>query len=266
MRVATLNLRARLGGDYAARREVLAAGLHVLAPDLIAFQEVIASDEHDQVRDLLGDGYVVHHQGRREANGSGCSIASRWPLGEVRELDLLVSARMDPGELAGRTTIAEVRAPEPLLFVNHKPSYQRRFERERELQAVAVTDAIEDVAGERHVVVAGDFDAAPDTASVRFWLGRQSLEGRSVWYRDAWEHVHGDEPGHTFSPRNPLVADSHWRLDLGRRIDYVLVRCGEHGPTLDISACRLLFEEPVDGVWASDHFGVVADLVPATAQ
>ena len=49
-------------------------------------------------------------------------------------------------------------------------------------------------------------------------------------------------------------------LELGRRIDYIMVRCVEHGPTLAISNCARIFDEPVDGVWASDHFGVVADL------
>jgi hypothetical protein len=27
-----------------------------------------------------------------------------------------------------------------------------------------------------------------------------------------------------------------------------------------VVACERLFDRPVDGVWASDHFGVVADL------
>jgi hypothetical protein len=31
-----------------------------------------------------------------------------------------------------------------------------------------------------HVVLLGDFDAAPGAASVRFWTGRQSLAGTSV--------------------------------------------------------------------------------------
>jgi hypothetical protein len=45
---------------------------------------------------------------------------------------------------------------------------------------------------------------------------------------------------------------------------YVLVRCSTHGPTLDVVGCRSAFDEPVDGMWATDHFGVVADLaVPA---
>jgi endonuclease/exonuclease/phosphatase family metal-dependent hydrolase len=50
-----------------------------------------------------------------------------------------------------------------------------------------------------------------------------------------------------------------------RRIDYVLVRLGAHGGhALDVAACKRIFDEPVNGVWASDHFGLVADLtVPA---
>jgi hypothetical protein len=39
-----------------------------------------------------------------------------------------------------------------------------------------------------------------------------------------------------------------------------MVRCGEHSPTLVVTACERIFDKPVDGVWASDHFGVVADL------
>jgi endonuclease/exonuclease/phosphatase family metal-dependent hydrolase len=46
-----------------------------------------------------------------------------------------------------------------------------------------------------------------------------------------------------------------------RRIDYVLVRCGElEGPTLEITSCERIFDRPVGGVWASDHFGLCVDL------
>jgi hypothetical protein len=37
-----------------------------------------------------------------------------------------------------------------------------------------------------------------------------------------------------------------------------------HGPSLDVLDCRRSFDRDVNGIWASDHFGVVADLsVPA---
>jgi len=134
------------------------------------------------------------------------------------------------------------------------------FERERELQAVALARVLEELAtGQQcHVVVAGDFDADPAAASVRFWTGRQSLEGLSVCYRDAWESLHPQEPGHTFTPENPLVADPDWPF---RRIDYILVRCGEHGgPTLAIRSCERIFDDPIEGVQVSDHYGLSAEL------
>ena len=61
-----------------------------------------------------------------------------------------------------------------------------------------------------------------------------SLTRGSVCCRDAWQSVHGSEPWETFTPRNPLVRDWDWSF---RRLDYVLVRCGEHsGPTLEVTA------------------------------
>lgn len=111
------------------------------------------------------------------------------------------------------------------------------------------------------MIVAGDLDADPAAASVRFWTGRQSLDRMSVCYRDAWESAHPDEPGHTFTASNALMNSWDWPFG---RIDYILVRCGLHGgPTLQIQSCSLAFDAPVDGVWASDHIGVLADLAPA---
>jgi endonuclease/exonuclease/phosphatase family metal-dependent hydrolase len=263
LRVLTLNVWGR-GGVWADRRQVLIDGLRELRPDLLALQETIRTDDYDQVADLLGPGFHVVHQLARHATGMGVSIASRWPVGEVRELDLHLTPRTD--DFPCTTLAAEVQAPSPIgavLFVNHFPSWQLAFEREREVQAVAAARLVDEMVGARdmHVVLAGDLDAHPDASSIRFWTGLHALDGTSVCYRDAWESAHPDEPGHTFTPENPLVRDAarDWPY---RRIDYILVRCGEHdGSTLAIERCELAFDDPIDGVWASDHFGVVADLI-----
>ena len=105
--------------------------------------------------------------------------------------------------------------------------------------------------------------ATPDSGSIRFLRGRQELDGFSVSYWDAWELTHPGRPGHTFTPVNPLVMEeTDVTREEPRRIDYVFVRAGRRGPALDVAECRLLLDEPVDGVWASDHFGLVADLRP----
>lgn len=261
LRVVALNLWG-VRGDWPARREVLARGLRDLRPDLVAFVEAIVTAEYDQVEDLLGSEFHVAHQEGREPDGQGASIASRWPLRDVTEVDLNVTPRT--ADFACTTLAAIVDAPEPfgeLLFADHVPNWQMDFERERELQALAAARHLEKMVGTRrprHVILAGDLTADPKSAGVRFLTGHQSLDGTSVCYRDAWESVHPGDPGETFTPRNPLVAD--WDFPF-RRLDYVLVRCGEHGgPTLEIRGCERIFDEPVNGVWASDHFGVCADL------
>jgi endonuclease/exonuclease/phosphatase family metal-dependent hydrolase len=257
VRVLTLNLWQRYG-NWAERRRVLTDGFRALEPDLVAFQESIKTDEYDQVTDLLGPGFNVIHQKSRDPNGMGVSIASRWPLKDVCEVDLNVTPRT--AGFPCTTLVAEVLAPDPpgpLLLVNHFPNWQLNFEHERELQAVVAARFVEEQARVRdqQVVLVGDLDADPDAASIRFWSGRQSLSDMSVCYRDAWESARPDEPGDTFTPRNPLVRDQvvrglrpfrDWPF---RRIDYIFVRFGEHGGrALDIAACAVIFDEPVNGV------------------
>jgi endonuclease/exonuclease/phosphatase family metal-dependent hydrolase len=261
IRVLTQNLWG-VRGDWAARREVLAAGLSEYSPDLIAFVESIKTEDYDQVRDLIGPKMFVQHQGAREPDGQGASIASRWPIRETFELDLHVTDRTS--DFACTALVAEIEGPSPfgrVLFANHMPQWQVNFEVERERQALATARFLEERVREQpaHVVLAGDFGDA-EASSQRFWAGRQSLDGTSVCYRDAWESAHGDAAGETFTPRNALVADWDWPF---RRVDFVFIRCGDHGgPTLQVESCELAFDTPVGGVWASDHFGVLADLVP----
>ena len=276
-RVATLNLWGRRG-EWEERRRMLAEGFRELEPDLVAFQEAVVGDGYDQVIDILGQGHHLAHQTDRELgrggdieDGQGISIASRWPIGEVWEPNLSVTPRTE--DFACGAIIAEVFAPDPtgtLLFANHLPNWQLTHEHERELQTLIVGRTIEEIVerrGPRHVVLVGDLDATPDAASVRFWRGRQSLGGLSVCYRDAWGSTHPGEPGHTFTAENPLVTAENWdwELELGRRIDHIFVRCSAHGPTLNIRACERVFDEPVDGVWGSDHFGMIADLSAQTS-
>jgi endonuclease/exonuclease/phosphatase family metal-dependent hydrolase len=264
IRVLTFNLLSPGQADWEPRRAVVQPVLQQLRPDVVAFQETVWGSGYDQATDLLGPDYqVVRHSGR-SADGVGAVLASRWPFGTIREVDLHVTNRVD--DLPWSAAVAaEVELPPPFglsLFVHHKPTYQVGYAHERELQAVTCARFIENQLAGRdlHVVLLGDFDDVPDSSSLRFWTGRQALQEVSVAYRDAWEATHPGEPGHTFTPHNPLVLNSEWSTETGRRIDYILIRCGVRGPSLQIASCRTIFDNAIRGVWASDHFGVLAEL------
>ncbi len=143
------------------------------------------------------------------------------------------------------------------------PDYQLDHEHERTLQALVVARAVEKMLADRpgHVVLAGDLDADPRADSIRFLTGLHVVQGTSVCYRDAWDAAHPADnglSGDTFVPENPNATDWDWPY---RRIDHILVRCGAHGgPTLRVRACDRTFDQPHTTV--SDHYGLIADLVP----
>jgi endonuclease/exonuclease/phosphatase family metal-dependent hydrolase len=263
IRAATVNLFAQ-HGDWDRRREALRTSLRSLDADLLTFQEAVVDDSVDTAREVLGEGYHLAHQATGlvgDGAHRGASVASRWPIRAVHEVDLHLTDRT--WDYGCGAVLAEIDSPlGDLLVVSHGNSWAWWAERERELQAVAVVRRIDELLARRsaHVVLGGDFNAEPQTSSMRFFTGRMSLEGVSTAYRDAWENVHGDEPGHTLDPRNPLRQIEEPGEPRGRRVDYLLVRCGDHGPTLRIADAGLAVYEPVDGVQPSDHYGVFADL------
>jgi endonuclease/exonuclease/phosphatase family metal-dependent hydrolase len=261
VRVLTFNILSADRANWESRRQAMRSELRAIRPDIVAPQETTPGQARDQAIDLLGPGYhVVEHPSRSE-DTAGATLASRWPFTAVHEVDLRVAPRVP----SASAVLAEVELPTPFgltVFVHHAAAYQFGYARERELQAVACARFAEErmVGRNDHVVLLGDFNDTPDSSSVRFWTGRQSLEGLSVAYQDAWERRHGTEAGHTFSPDNPLVRAGEMPLEVGRRIDYIMIRNGTYGPTLRVADCRRVLDRPVAGVWASDHFGVMADL------
>jgi endonuclease/exonuclease/phosphatase family metal-dependent hydrolase len=103
----------------------------------------------------------------------------------------------------------------------------------------------------RRLLIEGFRDLAPDVVLL------QEAEDRDHVADLLGPDYHGDEPGHTYTPVNPLVMEeSEVTREEPRRIDDLFVRAGSLGPCLDVVDCRLIFEEAV----ASDHFGLVAGL------
>jgi len=260
IRCLTFNVLSPDNRDWERREPLIREALRHLDADVMALQEV----RIDHVEQLIGPGYVITPFSAVSDNGVGGVLATRTPHRVLEEID-----QRTPEHGADlpwcATLIVELDLPFGRLVVaHHKPNWPFPLEVEREQQALRAALAIERHAGEGPAVVLGDFDATPDAASVQFWRGRRSLDGVSVCYQDAWETLRPTDPGLTFSAENPLVQAGEVATAVSRRIDYVLVRAGRHGALLQVVQCGRFLAQPVDRVWASDHYGVVADLaVPA---
>ncbi|WP_203137167.1 endonuclease/exonuclease/phosphatase family protein [Microbacterium sp. JZ31] len=263
IRIYTHNIYARRA-DWARRRMLLVEGIAQLRPDVVLFQEEVLTADVDQTADILGPAWhIVHSRRRSEQERSGISIASRWPVRDVEEIDL--TAGGPPiDEFAWAALLVTLDSPfGPVRVVNHFPDAAADREAERERQAVIVERRLRQLEAEAEMptVLGGDLDAEPDAASLRFLLGRQSLQGESAAYLRAWDAVHPGEPCWTLDPANGLVAATMpgWPY---RQLDHLLVRCRRDGlASLLVASCERVHVRPRDGVWASDHYGLVADLV-----
>ena len=262
LRVMTMNAYGPANPDWDRRHRLLGDTIRELDPDVIALQEVPLDLDGDLGR-IVGHGYHLAPFSQA-ADGVGGTVATRWRHRLVTEVDLRITERATKALSWSAAVLLEMETPlGNVVVVHHKPSWPFPFEHEREQQAVLVAQTVEDHIASRdvHAVVLGDFDATPDSASLSFWRWRRPVDGFSVCYQDAWEYAHPGDPGYTFELTNPLVRDGEVATAVTRKIDHILVRSILHGPTPQVAHCQRVLDRPVDGVWASDHYGVLADLV-----
>jgi endonuclease/exonuclease/phosphatase family metal-dependent hydrolase len=270
LRVLTLNIE-NLEGDE-RRTKAINQEVRRLAPDLVAFQEVIRGPDRNQLDELTA-GTELHGTHQADAMSytppysdryGGTAVATRWPHTTLEVLDMRIGGAAD----VPWCTIA-VTVPVPgegdVLFIGTTAAWRLDAEAVREQQAIALTDLDARHRRTLPTIIAGDFNAAPDAASIRYLKGLQSLGGRSVHYHDAWE-IAGNGPGFTWTTENPNTRDVVGAVvrqpQHRRRIDYVFIGSWhQHRDAhCQVRSATVAFGQPIDGVWASDHYGVVVDV------
>lgn len=257
------------------RLELAEAQLANLDLDVVCMQEVRpragtgdGPSTADTIAESLGfeSAYrpAVEWEGEGDDPGhaEGLAILSRYPLLEVRELDL---PERRPHE--GRILLsAKIDHPVAPVWCHTTHLHYRLDDGvAREKQVLAIDEVIRDI-GENPQILCGDFNAVPDSDEIRFLRGLTTLGGRRTHYQDAWLRCHPGERGLTWSAQNPHTR--HLRsLDVDRRIDYVFVTTRRNdGRGSIVEAQVVLDARDPDGTCASDHYGILADVVvtPAT--
>jgi endonuclease/exonuclease/phosphatase family metal-dependent hydrolase len=275
LRVATINVWNK-SGPWLSRLALIRRELERLQPEVVGLQEVLrfrpegAPDapltvQNDQLTEIAdGLGYQLAYSVASDyGNGLkfGNALLSRHPIVAEQSFQL-------PGSESGETRsllYARCQTPHGSLpvFVTHLNwKFHQGSIRQRQVAFIAERVAeLSPISGpDLPPVLLGDFNAAPDADEIRFLTGLCALDGKTVYFADAWVFA-GVGPGYTYDRTNHYAAKAR---EPSRRIDYIFVR----GPDrrfrgeplraeLAFNAAELGSTEPV---WPSDHFGVVADL------
>jgi endonuclease/exonuclease/phosphatase family metal-dependent hydrolase len=261
MRILTWNLWGRYG-PWQRRREAIAATLAEVGPDVCGLQEVWGIRD-DNLAAGLAQRLGMHWCWAVVAESDnglsiGNAILSRWPIGRHSDV------RLPAGDLGEHRVALHARVDTPdgvlPMFTTHltyRPgSSQLRLPQVRRL----ATFVAEEADGCPYPpVVTGDLNAEPDSDELRLLGGLLTTPAApGLVLVDAWRYADPGDPGFTWDRRNGYQADS---ILPDCRIDYVLVGLARQRRGR-VRSARLAGNAPVDGVWPSDHFAVVAELQP----
>ena len=259
LRVATWNLWWRFG-PWERRAEAIEATLRAADPDVITLQEVWDDGERNQAAELavaLG-GYHHAYAAKYEFEGVwfGNAVLARWPIAAQDHRFLPTPPDQDEGRLVLRADLDGPRGP--LSAFSTHLHYRLHHGHIRQDQTRTLCAFVRETAVDGYpAVVGGDFNAAPDSDEIRLLTGKTAVPVPPLVFRDIWELAPGDGPGLTWSNANPFAAAE---AETPARIDYLFVAGPQEGGRGHAVSARLLGDAPIDGMWPSDHVGVVADL------
>lgn len=261
LRCLTLNL---WGSEPPLQRrmDLLVAALRELQPDVVGLQEVreVPGELPNQAKTLAtAAGY--HHAfvpAMPFAGGQeGLAILSREPIlehvgfglphAEPKERRILLSARVSFEDAS------------VWVHTTHL-NYRLAHGKQREDQVQAIDSIVEARTGDTPSVLMGDFNARPEADEIRWLRGLVTLSGRRTFYQDAWDRLHPNECGWTWARANPYTKALDF-LEPDRRIDYIFVTPRRRDGRAAIRSCRIVLDQPAaDGAFASDHFGLLAEI------
>jgi endonuclease/exonuclease/phosphatase family metal-dependent hydrolase len=255
LRVLTWNVWWRFGPDWRERQPRLLHYLREADADVVALQECWGGDGTSQAHEFaaaLGRHAAFVAPGLPPAPpGSphevGLGLISRWPLRVSAEP--LPSLDRDPVPVSA---VAEIAHPAGTLHViaaclEWEPAYAK----DRIAQGRAVTDLATDYHrdGPLPVILCGDLNAAPDSPVLA------PVHAAMV---DTWTAGGGDPATTTLRSDHPQAPLEAVEL-LDQRIDHIFVRAGNPDRTIRVTGVQAL-GDPIDGLYPSDHYGVLCDL------
>ena len=283
-----LNLGSLFEPAWEKRRHEIVAWLERLEPDVVCFEEAHESESSPNTAGWIADaasaamGNRWHWRfggsdptGTRTAPGTlfGISVLSRWPIDEFEYVRLPVAdteVANDSGVAVFPWGFVHASTAGLHVFAAHltaapKDGVHRRRQVQFIDQYVKSVRGSLDVLGQTRSAMApilcGDFNAEPESDEIRFLCGLTTLGDTDTFWQDAWRVAGDGTAGYTQDWRDNSIAST---MNIHRkRVDYVFVgdpfyRHGSGGRVLN---AELAFHTPLTGIEASDHRGLVVDIV-----
>jgi endonuclease/exonuclease/phosphatase family metal-dependent hydrolase len=264
MRILSWNLWWRYG-PWERRREAIAATLAEVGPDLCGLQEVWAAPGENLAADLAGRlgmhwCWAAAAKGRGEGNEElsiGNAILSRWPIAAHAEASLPAGGLADEARVAVHARIEAPGGTLPLFTTHLTYGLGRSQVRTAQVRTLAAFVAEHAADCAYPPAVTGDLNAEPGSDELRLLGGVLTTPAvPDLVLIDAWRYADPGDPGFTWDHRNGYQAET---VLPDSRIDYILAGLPRQGRG-KVRSAGLAGTEPVEGVWPSDHFAVVADL------
>lgn len=258
LRVLTWNIWWRFG-PWEDREPAILRTLAEVDADIVALQEVWGDDAGSLAEKIAGHlGYQQVFASSMNIRGFkfGNALLSRWPIVDSDFTMLYGEAETGEGRLA---LFAEVEGPRgriPAFSTHLNWKYEHSHVRQRQ-----VADLARFVDQQRPwtypPIVCGDFNAEPESDEIRMLTGLTTCPVDGLVFHDAWIVAGNRAEGMTWDNRNPYAV---LEFEADRRLDYIFVGRPGPGGAGHVVECSLAGNEPVDGVWPSDHYAVVAGL------
>lgn len=275
MRVLTWNLQGRIG-DWEKRHHAIESVLTENAADVIMTQESWVQPDGRTQANALAAALGLHANTAIALAGFDRypqatywvvnAILTRWPARIERAVPLVD----EMGEPTWRhVLIIEVDRPEsnggPFLAVGTHLEHgldrspTRSAQMEHLLNEVAAAIGPSDTRRDRlPAIVAGDFNAVPWSDEIRRATGAATPFVPGFGLVDAWEACGNTDRGDTWSSRNPLVPRR--AINPNRRLDYITTTFPRRRNRGSFVSCEIVGVDPIDGIQASDHYAVLAEV------
>jgi endonuclease/exonuclease/phosphatase family metal-dependent hydrolase len=251
-------------GPWAERQPAIAATLQRLAPDIVCLQEVWEQRDGvrqaDQLAAALGGYHVAHAAGLGldlASESLGNSILSRWPIRANEARPLPAPPGLDELRVVLRAEIGGPRGPVE-VFVTHL-NWRMDQSDVRQDQVRAICAFIAETSDQRTFppVLAGDFNAEPDSDEIRMLTGLRTVPVPKLVFLDAWRTAGDGGPGYTWSNANPFATID---CEPDRRLDYVFVGYPRDEGAGQVVAARVEATDVVHGIYPSDHYAILAEV------